>query len=206
MGKSDKIEERKRLNEPFLKAFDWLMSQRNISQKLMAKRLDVDSSLISAFRNGTKQATDFYQSKLIHDSIQFGREINIDYLSGRSEYMLIENLPKDEEWRLHVSRDNPDYELMEKENEKEKGIDKNDEVNKIIRIYEKEIDDLKLYHQRECDAYQNTIDAQKETILLLKEKIADLTSQLSQYQSAEVLKKYPFSPGVSDKKDQTKNV
>lgn len=83
-------------------------------------------------------------------------------------------------------------------------IDKNEEVNRILRIYQEEIDDLKLYHQRECDAYKATIDSQKETIMLLKEKIADLTSEINQLKSADTLQKYPFSPGVADhKKDQT---
>lgn len=195
MDKDKKAEERKRLNAPFLKAFDWLTKHEALNQKQMAERLDTNSSLISAYRSGLKLASEFIKSRLIIYSINIGKEISIDYLNGKSDYMLIENTPEDEIWRLHVSRDNPDYELMENKNE----IDKDEEVNKIIRIYEKEMDELKLYHQRECEAYEATIASQKETILLLKEKIVDLKAELSKLKTEETLQNFPFTPGVAER-------
>lgn len=80
------------------------------------------------------------------------------------------------------------------------GINKDEEVNKIILIYENELRDLKLYHARECEAYQTTIATLKENNLMLKERIAELTAQLSQCQSEDVLKNFPFAPGVADSK------
>lgn len=95
------------------------------------------------------------------------------------------------------------------------GIDKEEEVNKIIRIYEKEIQyrenelcDLKLKHEnelRDLKMYHATaVNALKEENSILKERIAELTAQLSQYQSADVMTRFPFPHGVADpKKDQT---
>lgn len=80
-------------------------------------------------------------------------------------------------------------------------------LEKVIADKDHEIQRMEEYAERQAHDFSIALESKKEEILLLKERIADLTSQLSAYQSSDALKNFPFSPGVADpKKDQTKNI
>ena len=111
MAKEGKIEERIRLNAPFIRAFDWLRTQRHLTQDEMAKQLESNGSLISMYRNGKKLAGDDIKGRLAR---AFGGRLYMPFLDGLSPYMLIENVP-DEEILQNLDRDNPDFAQLHKD-------------------------------------------------------------------------------------------
>lgn len=111
MAKEGKIEERIRLNAPFIRAFDWLRTQRHLTQDEMAKQLESNGSLISMYRNGKKLAGDDIKGRLAG---AFGGRLYMPFLDGLSPYMLIENVP-DEEILQNLDRDNPDFAQLHKD-------------------------------------------------------------------------------------------
>lgn len=111
MAKEGKIEERIRLNAPFIRAFDWLRTQRHLTQDEMAKQLESNGSLISMYRNGKKLAGEDIKGRLAR---AFGGRLYMPFLDGLSPYMLIENVPE-EEIRQNLDRDNPDFAQLQKD-------------------------------------------------------------------------------------------
>lgn len=129
MAKEGKIEERIRLNAPFIRAFDWLRTQRHLTQDEMAKELESNGSLISLYRNGKKLAGADIKGRLAR---AFGGRLYMPFLDGLSPYMLIANVP-DEEILLNLDRDNPDFAQLQ---ERAKSRIKEDKgAASIIDIY-----------------------------------------------------------------------
>ena len=110
MANEGKIEERIRLNAPFIRAFDWLRTQRHLTQDEMAKQLESNGSLISMYRNGKKLAGEDIKGRLAR---AFGGHLYIPFLDGLSPYMLIENVPE-EELRQNLDLNNPDFAQIQK--------------------------------------------------------------------------------------------
>ena len=54
MAEDSRIEEKKRYNAPFLRAFDYLAGEKMMNQKQLVKLMGGESSYISGFRAGTK--------------------------------------------------------------------------------------------------------------------------------------------------------
>ena len=51
-----KLEERKKMNAPFIRAFEWYRQRHNLTQKKMSELLRCNSPLISDYKNGKKKA------------------------------------------------------------------------------------------------------------------------------------------------------
>ena len=49
-----KLEERKKMNAPFIRAIEWYRKQHNLTQKKMSELLRCNSPLISDYKNGKK--------------------------------------------------------------------------------------------------------------------------------------------------------
>ena len=111
MAKEGKIEERIRLNAPFVRAFDWLRAQRHLTQEEMAKELETNGSLISMYRNGKKLAGDEIKGRLAR---AFGGRLYQPYLEGQSPYKLNANVP-DGEILQNLDRDKPDFAQLHKD-------------------------------------------------------------------------------------------
>ena len=84
-----KFEENKRWNARFLRAFDYLCKEKFINQAQLAKFMGTNSSLISAYRNGTKKASEDIMQRLVQ---AYGGRLFMPYLTGESDYMLIESM------------------------------------------------------------------------------------------------------------------
>ena len=106
-----KMEENKRHNAPFLAAFKHMLKVKNTNQKYLANMMNTNSSLISAYKKGVKRVSDDMMGRLLTLS---GGTINRRYLEGKSQYMLIVNVP-DDEMVENAERENPDYEVMKKQ-------------------------------------------------------------------------------------------
>lgn len=139
MVKEGKIEERIRLNAPFIRAFDWLRTQRHLTQDEMAKQLESNGSLISMYRNGKKLAGADIKGRLAR---AFGGRLYMPFLDGLSPYMLIENVPE-EEILQNLDRDNPDFAQLQKDERAKSRIKEEKGAASIIDLYATLIKELK---------------------------------------------------------------
>lgn len=118
MDKTGIIEERKQYNAPFLRAFFYLASEKKMNQKTFAQVINAESSYISALKAGTKRVGMEYMNRLSNAfTVHFNDEqhLNMSYLTGKSPYMILENVPL-EEYHNKMKREyNPDYEAMKRD-------------------------------------------------------------------------------------------
>jgi predicted RNase H-like nuclease (RuvC/YqgF family) len=158
MGKIDNIELRKQKNAPFCKAFDYIAELKEVSDKILAEMIGSKGPYISMYRSGTKPVPIEIMENLV---LQSEGELNMEYLLGNSEYMLLRNVPDDEIANIQMRKSNPDYDVIEKRRKEiEKDIDKN--LNP---------------HTDNSSLMNATISAQIETIANLKQTIADMKEQ-----------------------------
>lgn len=104
-----KIDTNKQWNARFLRAFDWLCEDQVLSQAKLAKIMNTNSSLISAYRAGQKRVSEDIINRLLMASA--GR-IYKRYLLWKSEYMLIKNVPDRQIIEDNDKERNPDYAIM----------------------------------------------------------------------------------------------
>ena len=89
MGTNDKMEERKRRNAPVLTALDYLKRSKSLNQNEVCALLGCNSSLISGYKSGKIMAGDDFRGRLID---AFGGRLNIPFLYGESDVLLVEDL------------------------------------------------------------------------------------------------------------------
>lgn len=195
MVQEDKIKERKRYNAPFLRAFNYLAGEKMMNQKQFAKVIEAESSYISALKNGTKRVGPDYMARLASAFVKHfdGKgHLNMDYLLGKSEYMLVENIP-DEEIIENIGKEsNPDYEVIKRKRkeaaknlanytpQQSSSVDMSSQLNASISAYvqltNRLTDDLKRKDKEMSDrlADKDAIIAEKSTrIAILERTIVD---------------------------------
>lgn len=89
MGTIDKMEERKHKNAPVLAALEHLKRSKGLNQNEVCALLGCNSSLISGYKSGKIMAGDDFRGRLID---AFGGRLNIPFLYGESDVLLVENL------------------------------------------------------------------------------------------------------------------
>ena len=166
MDSEQKIEERKRWNAPFLRAFNYLLeegylefgiSKSRLTKGELCSMMGIQPGLISNYTNGTKKVSVDTMNALARVS---GGKLNMNYMLGKSEYMLLENVPDDEILKLN----NPDREVMEKRKAEPLQPDFSSYINALLAKSDETIASLK----REL--------ATKDEIIQSKDdRIADLT-------------------------------
>lgn len=203
MDKDGKIEERKRYNAPFLRAFNYLAGEKMMNQKQFAKVIDAESAYISALKAGTKRVGADYMARLaaaFMEHFKDGQHLNMDFLLGKSEYMILENVP-DKEVLENISRGaNPDYDVMQKAKaaspasaEPAANIpDMSSVFNAALAAKDETIASLK-----------RELDAKNETITLQRSRIAELERQLAAATTSDI-SRYPFTVGVAEYQDKSK--
>lgn len=203
MDKDGKIEERKRYNAPFLRAFNYLAGEKMMNQKQFAKVIDAESAYISALKAGTKRVGADYMARLaaaFMEHFKDGQHLNMDFLLGKSEYMILENVP-DKEVLENISRGaNPDYDVMQKAKaaspasaEPAANIpDMSSVFNAALAAKDETITSLK-----------RELDAKNETITLQRSRIAELERQLAAATTSDI-SRYPFTVGVAEYQDKSK--
>jgi transcriptional regulator with XRE-family HTH domain len=214
MDSEQKIEERKRWNEPFLRAFNYLLDESYASTKgELCKMVGIEPGLISRYNNGTKKVSIDTMNALAR--VSKGR-LNVNYMLGKSDYMLIANVPDDE----ILNSNNPDREVIEKRKQEEQGrkassIDESSQMNASIAAYvqltNRLTDDLKKkeieMEERlaEKDAriaeLKDTIAAKEEIIKVREARIIELERKLAAVTTGD-LSRYPFTIGVAEDNKQ----
>lgn len=166
MDSEQKLEERKRWNAPFLRAFNYLLeegylefgiSKNRLTKGELCSMMGIQPGLISNYTNGTKKVSVDTMNALARVS---GGKLNVNYMLGKSEYMLLENVPDDEILKLN----NPDREVMEKRKAEPLQPDFSSYINALLAKSDETIASLK----RELATKDEIIQAKDD-------RIADIT-------------------------------
>lgn len=210
MDEKEKFEANKRHNAPFLRALDVLMKEKNINQTQAAVLLTTKSGTFSDYKSGKKKAGPEMFNRL---ASAFCGRLNIRFLTGESEYMMLANVP-DEEIIEYTQRDgNPDFDVQKKAKavipapeESTVHIDLMSQANATISAYIEAIESLKreLRTKDELLAEKDARLAEKdERIAELKAHNIDLRHQLDLYQRSEI-DRYPYPIGSAEGKSTRK--
>ena len=220
MGESEKIEEKKKYNAPFFRAFDHLAKDMGKNQQEMALHIGASPSLISDQRNGKKRVGMKYMTNLakaFNEFYQGEAHLYMNFLLGKSQYMLVENVP-DSEISENLSREsNPDYDVMKAQRQQSSPHDQ-DSTLIMSKMFESMIKPIEASHAQQIaalnqqiadkqtiiDLQSDKIKSQAEEIDRLQKLIAELRSMPTTINIEEVLKKYPFKIGVADQPDTTR--
>lgn len=224
MELNEKLEEKKRMNAPFLTAFEHVRNMLGLSKGKMCELLNVKASRLSEWDKGEKPVPEPVKYALVDLSVKKDiGQISIDYLDGYTDIMLLNNIPADELEEIKMRRNNPDYakmkeRLMEKEKQIQESmcqsfsvIDQSSQYNSSISAYiqltNKLTDDLKKkeieMQERlaEKDAriadLQRTIDDKETIIKSLNAKIVELKRKLAATVTSDI-EHYPFAIGAAE--------
>ena len=185
MVEEEKIEERKRDNAPFLRAFQFLLDQNVATGKgELAKMIGIQPGLISLYAKGIKRVSEETKMSLVRIS---KAKINMNYLMGKSQYMLLENVPDDEVVEMEMRRNNPDYDLMEARKAEKEDAAKDE----LIATLKSQVADLRI----QLVDKQNVIEAKDQLIDSLKMQINNMMSEMQ----LRGISTYPFEMGVAEK-------
>ena len=197
MDSEQKIEERKKWNAPFLRAFNYLLDEGYARNKGdLCSKIGIQPGLISNYTNGTKKVSPDTMNALARVS---GGKLNVKYMLGKSEYMLLENVP-DEEF---IEGNNPDREVMAKRKAEPLQPDFSSYINALLAKSDETIASLK----RELAAKDEIIQTKEKRIADL-ERLAEerlhRIAELRRVIDANNMMDYPFPVGTAeghDKKD-----
>ncbi len=213
MESEQKIEERKKWNAPFLRAFNYLLDEGYANTKgELCKKIGIELGLISRYNNGKKRVSNETMNALAR--VSEGR-LNVNYMLGKSEYMLLANVPDDE----ILNSNNPDRKVIEErkkmENINSSTLDPSSVINSLIANHTQQInryeDDLKkkeiemAERLAEKDAriaeLKQTIADKIEIIKAREARIISLERQLAAATTGD-LSRYPFTIGAAEDNKQ----
>jgi hypothetical protein len=225
MGKIEKDLTRKKKNEHFIRAFEYVAECKGMNQTQLAAAIGSKVAYISVFRNGVRPVPEDTMDELVRVSatIEDGAgQIYKPYLLGLSDYMLLRNVPDDEIVDAQMRKSNPDYDLMKARREAEfenfanpsRRLDESSYLNALLSKSDETIASLKReiaskdeiiakmeeQHKREL--------AQKDEIIEKSDKIAEerlhRIAELRRFIDSHNLglPDFPFTPGVADKPKQ----
>ena len=203
MEERDKFEANKLKNAPFLRALAILMKEKNINQAQVAELLNTKSGTFSDYKNGKKRAGQDMFERL---ALAFHGRLNMHYLSGESEYMMLENVP-DEEMCEYAQRDcNPDFDVQKRAKtissiptEPVNHIpDMSSVFNSALAAKDDAIESLK----RELRTKDDLIQSLRDQLTAKDQLIAEQKARLIDYRriidSRVSLSDYPFPVGAAD--------
>ena len=172
MVQDSRIEERMRLNKPFITAFDYLKDSEGLTQDETAKRLGTNSSLISLYRKGKKLAGKDIKTRL---GIAFGGRLYMPYLDGVSPYMLVKNVP-DDELLGNIDREDPDFAQIKKDKEKRQA--ENAGQPGILELYHQLIHEVEQL-RTELNTQLREVKDVREQLTQEREALQNISQQLT---------------------------
>ena len=166
------------------------ISQSRWTKGELCSMMGIQPGLISNYTNGTKKVSIDTMNALARVS---GGKLNVKYMLGKSEYMLLENVP-DEEF---IEGNNPDREVMAKRKAEPLQPDFSSYINALLAKSDETIASLK----RELAAKDDIIQAKEDRIADL-EKLAEerlhRIAELRRVIDANNMKDFPFPMGTAD--------
>lgn len=197
MDSEQKIEERKKWNAPFLRAFNYLLEEGYADTKgELCSMIGIEPGLVSRYANGVKKVSIDTMNALAR--VSKGR-LNVNYMLGRSDYMLLANVPDDE----ILEGNNPDREVIAKRRAEPLQPDFSSYINALLAKSDETIASLK----RELSAKDEVIQAKDDRIATLEKLAEERLHRIAElrrfiYSHNLGLHDFPFSPGVAEGKKQ----
>lgn len=115
MGKLENDALRRKKNEHFLRAFEYVATTRQMNQGELATIIGSKSAYISGYRSGTRPVQEKVIDALIREScVEPAQQIYREYLDGNSDIMLLANVTDEEMAEVERRKNNPDYDIMQK--------------------------------------------------------------------------------------------
>lgn len=191
MDSEEKIKERKEWNKPFLRAFNTLLYEEEIggSKGKLCSLIGIQPGLISNYSKGFKKVSLDTMNKIVR--VSRGR-LNIDFLIGKSEHMMIADIPHDQSYN--------DVEEVNRTNNINQQPSASSYLNALLARDDETIASLK----RELMAKDDIIQEMEEhiaTIEKLAEERLHRINELRRIIDANNIDitKYPYTIGVSEK-------
>ena len=141
MEETEKFKANKKSNAPFLRALDVLMKEKKINQTRAAELLATKSGTFSDYKNGKKKAGQEMFNRIAR---AFDGRLNIRFLTGESEYMMLANVPDEEILEYSQRDENPDFDVQKKAKAAEHATE--DASSYLLELYAQRIrlvDDLR---------------------------------------------------------------
>ena len=204
MEKENENEDKKRYNAPFLRAFDYLTKEMKVTQAKLVVMMKGNSSFISAYRSGTKRVGIDYMTRLCKVFNEHFKEefhLNMRYLEGTSQYMIVENVPDEEIIESRRRDADPDYDII-KQRQNQKEIDVNYSYkDEYIETLKSQMADLRI----QLNDNMKRLDEKDEYIAILKRENEILRNEnerlriaISESQPEEFKKIFPFPWGSAE--------
>ena len=197
MDSEQKIEERKKWNAPFLRAFNYLLDEGYAKNKGdLCSKIGIQPGLISNYNNGTKKVSPDTMDALVRVS---EGKLNVKYMLGKSEYMLLENVPDEE----IIEGNNPDREVMAKRKAEPLQPDFSSYINALLAKSDETIASLKRELATKDEIIQTKEDRISDLEKLAEERLHRI-AELRRIIDANNMMDYPFPVGTAeghDKKD-----
>ena len=114
MGKKDNDALRRKKNDHFIRAFNYVAKARNMNQGELATAIGSKSAYISGYKSGIRPVTDEVIEGLVREScVEPSQQIYREYLLGNSDIMLLVNVTDEELEEVELRRNNPDYDTLQ---------------------------------------------------------------------------------------------
>ena len=209
MGKIENDEIRKRKNNHFIQAFEYVANCLSMTQGQLAKSIGSKTAYISNFRKGLRPVPEDTIEGLIRISAtKPGLQIFSEYLYGYSDIMLLSNVSDEEMVAAKRRHDNPDYDKIEKTKSADihQHISPSNtlDISSLINAALAAKDEIIRAKEEVIRAKEETIK-EKEINASLRKIIEDLKrendllrNQLNKYQAGDILDNHPFPIGVAD--------
>ena len=197
MDEKEKFEANKKCNAPFLRALSVLMKEKDLNQAQVAELLNTKSGTFSDYKNGKKRASQEMFDRLAR---AFGGRLNVRYLTGESEYMMIANVPDDEISEYALRDGNPDFDIMKqrKHQEPQQASISTFETSLLI---EKAVEKAMAYADKTIAALEGRLEEKERCIKLLEQKI-EVLEAMQHIDAGDILHS-PFPIGVADSGETT---
>ena len=219
MGKKDNDALRRKKNEHFIRAFNYVATARNMNQGELATAIGSKSAYISGYKSGIRPVSDEVIAGLVREScVEPSQQVYREYLFGNSEIMLLANVTDKELAEVELRRNNPDYDAMQQRQRASERLhdepyptpDPSSIMNAALAAQMQTIEALKSEkatlleaHVRELRVKDDLIQSLRDQLAAKDQLIAEQKARLIDYRriidSHNGLPDYPFPIGAAER-------
>lgn len=224
MSKKDNDALRRKKNDHFIRAFNYVATARNMNQGELATAIGSKSAYISGYKSGIRPVTDEVIEGLVREScVEPSQQIYREYLFGNSDIMLLANVTDEELAEVELRRNNPDYDTLQQRLRNSEHVhdnsyptaDPSSIMNAALAAQMQTIESLKSekatlleVHARELKAKEDLIKSLRDQLAAKDQLIAEQKARLIDYRriidSHNGLPDSPFPIGAAEHSDKPK--
>ena len=172
-----------------------------MNQEQFATYIKGKSSYISALRAGTKRVGDDYIARLAAAFVEHFKgkgHLNIDFILGKSQYMLVENVPEDEILESVSRGANPDYDVMQQRKESTPSSSQMPPADVTAIWIENAVKAAVRFAEMEIATLKDRIADKDKYIALLEKRLADYEAAVTFIKDNNAIDNWPFPKGVAE--------